>query len=81
LIASAAIGAGSQRRYFGGAPAIVASCSKLQCVSAAVRPAASIITRPLSPAASVLKLPVSMSRSIVRMRLARAASWSASTLA
>jgi hypothetical protein len=31
-----AIGAGSVRRYFGGAPAIAASCSKLQCVSGAV---------------------------------------------
>jgi hypothetical protein len=32
LIALDAIGAGSVRRYFGGAPAIVASCSKLQWV-------------------------------------------------
>ena len=36
LQAAEAIDAGSERRYFGGAPAMVASCSKLQCVSGAV---------------------------------------------
>jgi hypothetical protein len=36
LIALDAIDAGNVRRYFGGAPAIAASCSKLQCVSGAV---------------------------------------------
>jgi hypothetical protein len=37
LIASDAMAAGSVRRYFGGAAAIPASCSKLQFVSAAWR--------------------------------------------
>src|SRR5262249_36922235 len=60
---------------------MVASCSKLQCVTAAVRPDASQMARPSVPVTSVLKLPVSMSRSIVRSRLVRAASWSDSTLA
>ena len=36
LIALDAIDAGNVLRYFGGAPAIPASCSKLQCVSTAV---------------------------------------------
>ena len=45
MIALDAIGAGSVRRYFGGAPAMVASCSKLQWVSAAERPDVSCSTR------------------------------------
>jgi hypothetical protein len=73
-MAAEAIGAGNVRRYFGGAPAIVASCSKLQCVSAAGRPETSRRARTSSETASVPKSAVSMQRASVRSRRVRAAS-------
>ena len=73
-MAAEAIGAGKERRYFGGAPAMVASCSKLQCVKAAGRPDGSRRATSSSETASVPKSTVSMCRSSVRSRRVRAAS-------
>jgi Na+/H+ antiporter 1 len=62
------------RRYFGGAPAMPASCSKLQCVSAATSPDGPRNARPPWVGASVRIWLVSTIRSSVRSRRARAAS-------
>ena len=69
-----AIAAGSVRRYFGGAAAMPASCSKLQFVRAAWRPDVSRSASASDATASVLSATVSMVRSSVRRRRARAAS-------
>ena len=73
-MAAEAIDAGSVRRYFGGAPAMAASCSKDQCVKAAVWPEGSRRASTSSETASVPKSTVSMRRSSVRSRRVRAAS-------